>query len=55
MNLNSDLFSVFLPVVEIQGLMKYYNAGTDRHRLMDYEKWIGDLRLPLEGRRLDIV
>ena len=45
-----------MPVAEIQGLMKAYNAGVnDRHRLMRYADWIKDLRVPLEGRRLDIV
>ena len=36
--------------------MKCYNAGVnDRHRRMDYAAWVEDLRLPLEGRRLQIT
>ena len=36
--------------------MKCYNAGVnDRHRRMNYAAWIEDLRLPLEGRRLQIT
>ena len=47
---------MFLPVAEIQGLMKAYNAGpNDRHRLIKYADWIRDLRVPLEGRRKEIV
>ena len=36
--------------------MKAYNANDSaRHRLMKYRDWVHDLRVPLEGRRLDIV
>lgn len=49
------LFSVFLPVKEIQAIMKCHNRGDDRNYLVDYAAWVNSLKLPLKGRRLGIV
>tara|TARA_B110000305_G_C19117571_1_gene482777 strand:- start:283 stop:606 length:324 start_codon:yes stop_codon:yes gene_type:complete len=49
------LISIFLPVKEIQAIMKCHNRGTDRNYLVDYAEWVVSLRLPLKGRRLNIV
>ena len=38
--------------------MKHYDGGegeTPKERLVAYEPWLKDLRVPLEGRRLAIV
>ena len=43
---------------EIQAIMKHYDGGegeTPKERLVAYEPWLKDLRVPLEGRRLAIV
>ena len=48
-------FSVFLPVKEIQAIMKCHNRGDDRNYLVDYAAWVDSLKLPLTGRRLLIV
>ena len=45
-------------VKEIQALMKYHNrSGRDepQNRLIDYEACVNMMRLPLTGRRLEIV
>ena len=47
-----------MPIVEIQAIIKNYDGGegeTPRERLIAYEEWIKDLRIPLAGRRLAIV
>ena len=44
-----------MPVVEIQAIMNLFNKGTDRVRLVDYNAWVRSLKLPLTGRRLQIV
>jgi hypothetical protein len=49
-------FNLFPTVVEIQALMNFYNVSHDhRVKLIDYEKFVSGLRLPLEERRLGIV
>ena len=35
--------------------MKCHNKGDDRNYLVDYAAWVSSLKLPLEGRRLNIV
>lgn len=48
-------YNVFLPVKEIQAIMKCHNRGDDRNYLVDYAAWVNSLKLPLKGRRLGIV
>lgn len=48
-------YNVFLPVKEIQAIMKCHNQGDDRNYLVDYNSWVNSLKLPLKGRRLEIV
>ena len=48
-------YSIFLPIKEIQAIMKCHNRGDDRNYLVDYAAWVVSLRLPLTGRRLLIV
>lgn len=49
-------FNIFPTVVEIQALMRTYNKGGDhRVKLIDYTTFVASLRLPLEGRRAEIV
>lgn len=48
-------YYVYLPVKEIQAIMKCHNKGDDRHYLVDYASWVNSLKLPLSGRRLLIV
>ena len=49
-------FNLFPAVVEIQALMNHYNCSQDhRVKMIDFEKFVCGLRLPLEGRRLGIV
>ena len=47
---------MFPTVVEIQALMNFYNCSNDhRCKMIDYDRFVCGLRLPLEGRRLGIV
>lgn len=48
-------YNVFLPVKEIQAIMKCHNKGDDRNYLVDYCAWVNSLKLPLKDRRLLIV
>jgi hypothetical protein len=48
-------FSIFPAVAEIQAIMKLYNVGTEKAKLVDYEAFVKGLRLPLKDRRLLIV
>lgn len=48
--------SIFLPIKEIQAIMKLYNTtGDDRNYQVDYAAWVQSLKMPLTGRRLLIV
>ena len=52
------IYSIFLPVVDIQALMKHYNVAArsdPKDRLIDYVAFGKGLRRPLEGRRLGIT
>ena len=42
-------------MVEIQAIMRHYNKAEGRVHLVDYAAFVNGLRLPLEGRRLNIV
>ena len=33
----------------------YQKGGTEKNRLIDYVSFVNALRLPLEGRRLEVV
>lgn len=47
---------MFLPVKEIQAIMKLHNtSGDDRNYQVDYAAWVQSLKMPLQGRRLLIV
>ena len=35
--------------------MKFYNRGEEKNKLIDYAAFVRGLRLPLAGRRLDMV
>lgn len=49
-------FNLFPTVVEVQALMNFYNcSGTHKFKMIDYNKFVQGLRLPLEGRRLAIA